>query len=882
MNPTFSAAWRDRVMKRADDGSPWNTFQAAAGVVRNDAFKLTRAQCGAAYAAYRLSPGVPPKPTTGPDVAADAYIRADEVRFRAWAADDPRLGTREIVEGQLVLVGMDVDEVEDVPDDASMVTARSMGNRFEALSSPRSSERATSSKRAQSTRSVRSSSKVGKARGQQKSRSPTAAKVRPKPASGPDIGDMEQEIADAASRLKSLESVDPGALAEALAHQVSAELASELGVAKSALQAKEDHQRALEEQLRDRDARVLQTQKAAEAALMSQQLELQRAGEQQAVLQAQVASQLSGAHLHVQHVEASAKELQLRAEGEVHQAQQAQIRATTTAETQISCAAERERRACAERDEARAATTKADAAAADQLAVAARLRDEAQATASHLQNLRSQEREKAKTQVDALRQAQQALQSKDQESVALHLALQQQREETEQLRRELSERQAKPSIATGLAPTRGIRSSGGASTGLHEDCCAASAPKGMVPDSRLSGRLSHGSSDHPLDSVISPISIASSRPVEVDLLTAEDAGGHDTLAKEILAASEGYRAQSRALDEALGSALDAAGGPPDGFSRPPVTPRNPPPLRGTRAELETFLTNRKSGQHAKSTEKNAEDLYAEFLDYARRPAPQIGWTTDEQQLWPEAEDDEDYDEYEEDESEDDRDPAMIPTPTSVRSTTSRATFCDPCDVDGGQATPQDERASSSSAPIVKEDLSWAEQLVRPRKPVEAPGWSPPLDAFGGRHRPPIEVVPQPQLPMDPELGRQLNLNRFVSKLVIDRLRKPSGSPTTPAPTGAAMVAERKADPLQARPCPQAFQEDLHRSEEAVLMEASVEKPGFAKSGEVQGRTPRLMKELEEARRARQETEWQHQEILAQIEVEQTRQEQVARQSQLAE
>ena len=168
---------------------------------------------------------------------------------------------------------------------------------------------------------------------------------------------MGQEIAEAAARLKSLESVDPGTLAEALAHQVSAELASELGVAKSALQAKEDHQRALEEQLRDRDARVLQTQKAAEAALLSQQLELQRAGEQQAVLQAQVASQLSGAQLHVQQVEASVKEWQLRAEGEVHQAQQAQIRAATTAETQISCAAERERRACAERDDARPSCT---------------------------------------------------------------------------------------------------------------------------------------------------------------------------------------------------------------------------------------------------------------------------------------------------------------------------------------------------------------------------------------------------------------------------------------------------------------------------------------------------------------------------------------------
>ena len=329
--------------------------------------------------------------------------------------------------------------------------------------------------------------------------------------------------------------------------------------------------------------------------------------------------------------------------------------------------------------------------------------------------------------MDALRQAQQALQMRDQESVAPHRALQQQQVETEQLRRKLSSQQEPPGTAAGATPTSESRGSRSAPTGLHGDCGTAGAPMETVHSSRLSGRLSHGSSDRPLDSV-SPISAASSRPVEVDLTTAESAGCHDALAKEILAASEGYRAQTRALGDALSAAFDAAGGPHDGFLRPSTA--NQGPLRGTRADLDAFLANRRSVQHAKSAERNVHDICSDIRDFVKRPvaaepALQTGWTPDDLQLWPEAEGDEEYEEYDDEESEDDRDPAMIPTPTSIRSTTSRATFCGPNDIhDVDVPTTPRAPGASSSAPAVEEDRArssrarltegtWMEPLVTP-------------------------------------------------------------------------------------------------------------------------------------------------------------------------
>ena len=669
--PVYSAAWRDRVVKRAGDGSPWNTLQAAVSISRDDAFTLTRSQCVTAYAAYRASAGVPSKPAAGPGVAAEAYTRADAGRSRAWATTGPRLGGREVVGGHLVQVGMEIDTTEDAPDDPSMVAVRSTGNHFGALSSPRGGTRATSSRRPQSTRSVRPSAEVLKSRGQQKSRPPATAKVRPKHTAVPDISDMELEITEAAAQLKRLDAVDPATLSDALAHQVSAELASELGLVKSALQEKDNQQRVLGEQLRYRDASVLQTQRAAETTSLAQQQELQRAGGQQVAFQAQVADQLPGAQLHVQHVKASAKGLQLRAECEVQQAQQAQIRTAAEAEARTGRAFERGQRACAERDEARAASarvgardSRAGAAVAEQHATVAQLRDESRAASAHSQGQRVREQEGARVQIEALQRPQQVLQARDQERTSLQLATQQQREEVEQLRRQLSARPGPPVVTARTAPPGEFCGTQGRTTGPHGGCKYTAAPPEKAHSSRLSGRLSHGSSDHKLG-VASPISVASSHPVEVDLTTAEGAGCSDTLAKEILTAGEDYRPQHRALGEALSEALDAAGG------RGPTV--GPGTFRATRTELGAFLASRKLGQQASSASASRADrspnvhgLALGVRDLVRRPfAAGFALRTGSQRapnslpLW-EAEDGEYYDECDEVESDDDRGPAMIP------------------------------------------------------------------------------------------------------------------------------------------------------------------------------------------------------------------------------
>lgn len=199
--------------------------------------------------------------------AAVAYIniRADEGRSRSWAATGPRLGGREVVDGQPVQIGRDPDVAGESPGDSPMVTARSVVNRFEALSSPRVDSRATSSRRSQSTRSLRSTAKDSKPRRQQKSRSPATAKVKPKQGTVPDISDMELDIVEAAVQTKHFEAVDPTVFADAIAMDardsaMASQMSAARGFAKTALQEKDDQQRELVAALKDRDTRALQTQ----------------------------------------------------------------------------------------------------------------------------------------------------------------------------------------------------------------------------------------------------------------------------------------------------------------------------------------------------------------------------------------------------------------------------------------------------------------------------------------------------------------------------------------------------------------------------------------------------------------------------------------------
>lgn len=198
---------------------------------------------------------------------------------------------------------------------------------------------------------------------------------------------------------------------------------------------------------------------------------------------------------------------------------------------------------------------------------------------------------------------------------------------------------------------------------------------------------------------------------------------------------------------------------------------------------------------------------------------------------------------------------MIPTPVSNRPTTSRATFQGPSDRNDVATAPHAPGASGSVptawpgrawADRLRKDRDWAERLTSDVKPLATPGWAPP-----GTHG----------------------------------CCETPGQPTTvPAPTGAAESRVKSSPPsVLAQLPPSALAQ--HLGSQAAEIETAVASTGFPRPGDGSqrsGRTVDLLKELEETRRANLETAAQHQEILAQIEIEQARQVRIKQQSQLAE